>query len=73
MMKISKLIWCFLAITYGRLRQRSNPGWQEEDLGLFDQLMQVHSTIVIEHYSSYLEGSDINKSITRKNYSSDRT
>jgi hypothetical protein len=29
--------------------------------------MQEHPTIVVEHYSSYLEESDINKSITRKN------
>jgi hypothetical protein len=45
----------------------SNPGWEQEDLGLFDRLMQEHPTIVIEHYSSYLEGTDINKSIVRKN------
>ncbi len=29
--------------------------------------MQEHPTIVVEHYSSYLEETDINKSITRKN------
>jgi hypothetical protein len=46
---------------------RSNPGWEQEDLGLFDRLMKQHPTIVIEHYSSYLEGADINKSVTRKN------
>jgi hypothetical protein len=49
------------------ISDRSNPGWELEDLGLFDRLMQEHPTIVIEHYSSYLEESDINKSITRKN------
>lgn len=46
---------------------RSTSGWQQEQLGLFDALMQVHPTIVVEHYSSYLEETDINKSITRKN------
>lgn len=45
----------------------SNAGWEQEDLGLFDLLMQEHPTIVIEHYSSYLEETDISKSITRKN------
>jgi hypothetical protein len=43
-----------------------NARWQQEDLGLFDLLMQSHATIIIEHYSSYLEETDINKSITRK-------
>jgi hypothetical protein len=42
-------------------------GWQQERLGLFDTLMQVHPTIVVEHYSSYLEETDLLKSITRKN------
>jgi hypothetical protein len=46
---------------------RSNIGWQQEDLGLFDKLMQVHTTIAIEHFSGYLEETDIHKSITRKN------
>jgi hypothetical protein len=46
---------------------RSNPGWQQEDLRLFDRLMEVHTTIVVEHYSGYLEEMDIHKSITRKN------
>lgn len=49
------------------ISDQSNPGWEQEDLGLFDRLMQEHPTIVIEHYSSYLEVTDINKSITRKN------
>ena len=35
---------------------RENPAWQQEDLGLFDLLMQEHPTIIVEHYSSYLEG-----------------
>ena len=46
---------------------RSNPGWEQEDLGLFDRLMEEWPTIVVEHYSSYLEATDILKSITRKN------
>jgi hypothetical protein len=41
------------------ISDRSNPGWEQEDLGLFDSLMQEHPTIVIEHYSSYLEETDI--------------
>jgi hypothetical protein len=49
------------------ISDRSNPSWEQEDLGLFDRLMKEHPTIVIEHYSSYLEETDINKSITRKN------
>ena len=46
---------------------RSNPGWEQEDLGLFDRLMEEWPTIAVEHYSSYLEATDILKSITRKN------
>ena len=46
---------------------RSNPGWEQEELGLFDSLMEEWPTIVVEHYSSYLEVTDILKSITRKN------
>jgi hypothetical protein len=42
-------------------------GWQEQNLGLFDRLMQTHPTIIVEHYSGYLEETDINKSITRTN------
>jgi hypothetical protein len=42
-------------------------GWQQQNLGLFDRLMQTHPTIIVEHYSNYLEETDINKSITRKN------
>jgi hypothetical protein len=49
------------------IADRSTAGWQEENLGLFDALMQAHPTIIVEHYSSYLEETDINKSITRKN------
>jgi hypothetical protein len=46
---------------------RSNPAWEQEDLGLFDSLMEEWPTIVVEHYSAYLEATDILKSITRKN------
>jgi hypothetical protein len=41
--------------------------WQEQNLGIFDILMQSHPTIIIEHYSSYLEGVDIDDCMTRKN------
>ncbi|WP_145837711.1 hypothetical protein, partial [Dulcicalothrix desertica] len=46
---------------------KENQEWQQENLGLFDKLMREHPTIIIEHYSSYLEESDVSKSITRKN------
>jgi hypothetical protein len=52
--------------------ERENPEWLSENLGLFDLLMQEHPTVIIEHYSSYLEEMDINKSITRKNLYWDR-
>jgi hypothetical protein len=42
-------------------------GWQEQNLGLFDRLMQTHPTIIVEHYSGYLEGVDVDDCITRKN------
>ena len=42
-------------------------GWQQEDLGLFDALMKKHPTIIVEHYSGYLNQKNINISITRKN------
>jgi hypothetical protein len=42
-------------------------GWQQEDLGLFDRLMKKHSTIIVEHYSGYLNQKNLNISITRKN------
>jgi hypothetical protein len=42
-------------------------GWKEQDLGLFDRLMQTHPTVIVEHYSNYLEGGDVNDCITRKN------
>jgi hypothetical protein len=41
--------------------------WQEQEFGLFDRLMQTHPTMIIEHYSGYLEGVDIDDCITRKN------
>jgi antitoxin component of RelBE/YafQ-DinJ toxin-antitoxin module len=42
-------------------------GWQQEDLGLFDRLMKKHPTIIVEHYSGYLNHKNLNVSITRKN------
>jgi hypothetical protein len=42
-------------------------GWQQEDLGLLDRLMKKHPTIVVEHYSGYLNQKNINISVTRKN------
>jgi hypothetical protein len=33
-------------------------GWKEQDLGLFDRLMPTHPTVIVEHYSGYLEGVD---------------
>jgi hypothetical protein len=42
-------------------------GWQEQNLGLFDRLMQTYPTMIIEHYSGYLEGVDLDDCITRKN------
>jgi hypothetical protein len=42
-------------------------GWQQEDLGLFDRLMKKHPTIIVEHYSGYLNQKNLNISIVRKN------
>jgi antitoxin component of RelBE/YafQ-DinJ toxin-antitoxin module len=42
-------------------------GWQQEDLGLFDRLMKKHPTIIVEHFSGYLNQKHIHISITRKN------
>jgi hypothetical protein len=41
--------------------------WKEQNLGLFDKLMQTHPTVIIEHYSNYLESVDVDDCITRKN------
>jgi antitoxin component of RelBE/YafQ-DinJ toxin-antitoxin module len=49
------------------LAQSDKLGWKQEDLGLFDRLMKKHPTIIVEHYSSYLNQKNINISITRKN------
>jgi hypothetical protein len=32
--------------------EQENAGWQQENLGLFDKLMQEHPTLIIEHHSS---------------------
>jgi antitoxin component of RelBE/YafQ-DinJ toxin-antitoxin module len=42
-------------------------GWQQEDLGLLDRLMKKHPTIIVEHYSGYLNQKNLHVSITRKN------
>jgi hypothetical protein len=49
------------------IAQSDKFGWQEEHLGLFDRLMRVHNTIIVEHFSGYLEEKHIHKSLTRKN------
>ena len=47
--------------------QSDKVGWQQEDLGLFDRLMKKHPTIIVEHYSGYLNQKNLNVSIVRKN------
>jgi hypothetical protein len=47
--------------------QSDKLGWQQEDLGLLDRLMKKHPTIIVEHYSGYLNQKNLNVSITRKN------
>jgi antitoxin component of RelBE/YafQ-DinJ toxin-antitoxin module len=47
--------------------QSNKLGWQQEDLGLFDRLMKKHPTIIVEHYSGYLNQKNLSVSITRKN------
>ncbi len=42
-----------------------NSAWADEDLGLFDQLMRVHPTICVEHYSGYLNADHIIRYVTR--------
>jgi hypothetical protein len=49
------------------LGQSDKWGWQQEDLGLLDRLMKKHPTIIVEHYSGYLNQKNLNVSITRKN------
>jgi hypothetical protein len=49
------------------LAQSDKFGWHQEDLGLFDSLMKKHPTIIVEHYSGYLNQKNLNVSITRKN------
>jgi hypothetical protein len=48
------------------VRNSQSPAWNYEDLGLFDKLMQVHSTIFIEHYSGYLKPEHITRCMTRR-------
>lgn len=47
--------------------QSEKLGWQQENLGLLDLLMQKHPTIIVEHYSGYIQKKHINISVTRKN------
>jgi hypothetical protein len=47
--------------------QSDKLGWEQEDLGLFDRLMKKHPTIIVEHYSGYLNQKNLKISITRKN------
>jgi hypothetical protein len=42
-----------------------SPAWATEDLGLFDDLMRVHPTIFVEHYSGYLKPSHVIRCVTR--------
>jgi Domain of unknown function (DUF4351) len=42
-----------------------NSAWVTEDLGLFDELMKVHPTIFVEHYSGYLKPGHIDRCGTR--------
>jgi Domain of unknown function (DUF4351) len=39
--------------------------WATEDLGIFDQMMRVHPTIFVEHYSGYLNPDHIARCGTR--------
>jgi hypothetical protein len=39
--------------------------WAKEDLGVFDQMMRVHPTIFVEHYSGYLNADHIVRCVTR--------
>ena len=56
-----------LEIDFMFIAQSDTFGWQQEQLELFDALMQVHPTIIIEHYSGYLQAKHLQKSVTRKN------
>ena len=42
-----------------------SPAWLTENLGLFDDLMNLHQTIFVEHYSGYLKPEHIIRCITR--------
>jgi hypothetical protein len=42
-----------------------NPAWATEDLGVFDRLMTVHPTVVVEHYSGYLKTDHVLRCISR--------
>jgi hypothetical protein len=46
-----------LEIDFMFVAQSDKFGWQQEDLGLFDALMQVHPTIIIEPYPTMFKKS----------------
>ncbi len=51
-----------LEIDFMFIAQSDKFGWQQERLGLFDSLMKINPTIIIEHYSGYLQDKHIQKS-----------
>lgn len=54
-----------LAIDLLFVNNPQNLAWSSEDLGLFDDLMKVHPTIFVEHYSNYLQPKHIARCLTR--------
>jgi Domain of unknown function (DUF4351) len=54
-----------LAIDLMFVGNLQNSAWTTEKLGLFDNLMQAHPTIFVEHYSGYLNPSHIIRCVTR--------
>ena len=56
-----------LEIDFMFVAQADKFGWQQERLGLFDDLMQIHPTIIVEHFSGYIQETHLHKSATRKN------
>jgi hypothetical protein len=45
-----------------------NSAWTTEDLGVFDRLMTVHPTLVVEHYSSYLKYDHVLRCVSRMDF-----
>ncbi len=56
-----------LAIDLLFVADAQSPAWQTEDLGWFDKLMDVHPTIIVEHYSAYLSLDHLDRCQTRRN------